>query len=162
MINETVANFINAYGSTILYAVIVAIFGVLGKYAKKLYTKYINDKTKEAVVKVCVQAIEQMYKDLHGEEKFEKVKESVIEMLNQKGIAITSLELDMLIEGAVGEFNGNFKGGIKTELLDAITTPISEGEGVLVSGVTVNSADLTDEENVDIIPESEANNAVGG
>jgi hypothetical protein len=34
---------------------------------------------------------------------------SAAEILEQKGILITDLELRMLIEAAVGEFNENFK-----------------------------------------------------
>lgn len=100
--------FINEYGTTILYTILTALAGYIGIWVKSLYTKYINDKTKQDVVKTCVSAVEQLYKDLHGEEKYNKVVESVSEMLMEKGITITDLELKMLIEAAVGEFNGVF------------------------------------------------------
>lgn len=100
--------FINEYGTTILYTILTALAGYIGIWVKSLYTKYINDKTKRDVVKTCVSAVEQLYKDLHGEEKYNKVVESVSEMLMEKGITITDLELKMLIEAAVGEFNEVF------------------------------------------------------
>lgn len=100
--------FVNAYGTQILYAIFMAIAGYLGVVAKNLYQKYVNDSTKKAVVKTCVQAVEQLYKDLHGEDKYNKVVESVTEMLNEKGITITEIEMKMLIESAVGEFNNVF------------------------------------------------------
>ena len=100
--------FINEYGTTILYTILTALAGYIGIWVKSLYTKYINDKTKQDVVKTCVSAVEQLYKDLHGEEKYNKVVESVSEMLMEKGITITDLELKMLIEAAVGEFNEVF------------------------------------------------------
>lgn len=100
--------FINEYGTTILYTILTALAGYIGIWVKSLYTKYINDKTKQDVVKTCVSAVEQLYKDLHGEEKYNKVVESVSEMLMEKGITITELELKMLIEAAVGEFNEVF------------------------------------------------------
>lgn len=100
--------FINEYGTTILYTILTALAGYIGIWVKSLYTKYINDKTKQNVVKTCVSAVEQLYKDLHGEEKYNKVVESVSEMLMEKGITITDLELKMLIEAAVGEFNEVF------------------------------------------------------
>ena len=106
---EILMQFINNYGATILYAVLTTIAGALGVWVKSLYTKYINDKTKEKVVKVCVGAVEQLYKELHGEEKYNKVVESVSEMLDEKGIVISELELKMLIESTVGEFNEAFK-----------------------------------------------------
>lgn len=100
--------FINEYGTTILYTILTALAGYIGIWVKSLYTKYINDKTKQDVVKTCVSAVEQLYKDLHGEEKYNKVVESVSEMLMEKGITITDLELKILIEAAVGEFNEVF------------------------------------------------------
>ena len=49
--------------------------------------------------------VEQIYTDIHGKEKFEKAKESIISILNDKGIPITDLEMDVLIEAAVQELN---------------------------------------------------------
>lgn len=101
------------YGATILYTVLSTVFtalaGYIGLWAKSLYEKYINDKTKADVVKTCVAAVEQLYKDLHGEDKYNKVVESVSEMLADKGITITEIELKMLIESAVAEFNRVFE-----------------------------------------------------
>lgn len=105
---ELFTQFINEYGTTILYTILTALAGYIGIWVKSLYTKYINDKTKQDVVKTCVSAVEQLYKDLHGEEKYNKVVESVSEMLMEKGITITELELKMLIEASVGEFNKVF------------------------------------------------------
>jgi hypothetical protein len=105
---DLLTQFISEYGTTILYGILTAIAGALGVWIKSLYTKYINDKTKESVVKVCVGAVEQLYKELHGEEKYNKVVESAVEMLEEKGITISELELKMLIESTVGEFNKAF------------------------------------------------------
>lgn len=101
--------FISEYGTTILYTILTAIAGYVGIWVKSLYTKYVNDKTKQDVVKTCVSAVEQLYKDLHGEDKYNKVVESVSEMLSEKGITITELELKMLVEATVGEFNKVFE-----------------------------------------------------
>ena len=106
---EFIKNFINEYGTTILYAILTAIGGYLGIWAKKLYTKYVNDKTKQAVAKTVVQAVEQLYKDLRGEEKLEKALEAAADMLAERGITVTDLELRILIEAAVGEFNKAFE-----------------------------------------------------
>ena len=106
---EFITRFISEYGTTILYGILTAIAGALAIWAKKVYTDFINTKTKEKIVKVCVNAVEQLYKNLHGEEKYNKVVESVVEMLEEKGITITELELKMLIEATVGEFNKTFE-----------------------------------------------------
>lgn len=118
---EFITMFINDYGTAILYAILTAVAGYLGIWVKQLYTKYVNDKTKEAVVKTCVKAVEQLYKNLHGEEKYQEVVESDVAMLNEKGITITELELKMLIESAVCEFNKSFE-------KEGLTQPIDYGD----------------------------------
>lgn len=96
--------FISEYGTTILYALFTTAAGIIGTWIGTIYKKYINDKTKEAVVRTVCKAIEQMYKDLHGEEKYNKAVESIVEMLSLKGITITELEIKMLIEATCSEF----------------------------------------------------------
>ena len=109
------AEFINQYGVEILYAVITAVAGYIGIVVKNLCTKYINDKTKAAVAKTAVQFVEQVYKDLHGEEKLSQALSAASEMLADKGITVNELELRVLIEAAVGEFNNAFKKAEVTE-----------------------------------------------
>ena len=102
------AQFVSEYGTTILYAILTAIAGWLGVVVKGLYTKYINDKTKQAVCRTVVQGVEQIYKDLHGEEKLAKALEAAADMLAEKSIHVSDLEIRMLIEAAVAEFNDAF------------------------------------------------------
>lgn len=104
--------FINEYGTMILYTIVTTIAGYIGIVIKNLYKKHVDDQTKKDVVKTVVQSIEQIYKDLHGDEKLNKALESASEMLAIKGITISELELRVLIEAAVGEFNDVFN---KTE-----------------------------------------------
>ena len=103
------AEFINEYGLQLLYAIITAIAGYIGIVIKDLVTKYLNDKTKLAVAKTAVQYVEQVYKDLHGEEKLTRALGAASEMLAEKGITITDLEMRVLIEAAVAEFNKAFE-----------------------------------------------------
>ena len=103
------AEFINAYGLQIMYAIITAIAGYVGIVIKNLVTKYLNDKTKKAVAKSAVQFVEQVYKDIHGEEKLAEALAAASEMLAEKGITVTDLELRVLIEAAVAEFNESFE-----------------------------------------------------
>ena len=105
---EFIQEFISQYGTTILYAVLTAIAGYLGIVVKRIYEKYINDKTKQAVAKTVVQAIEQIYNDLHGDENLNMALQSMSEMLAEKNIHISELEMRMLIESAVAEFNNAF------------------------------------------------------
>ena len=102
------AEFVNQYGMQILYTIITAIAGYIGIVIKNLCSKYINDKTKAAVAKTAVQFVEQVYKDLHGEEKLNEALRAAAEMLNKKGITVSDLELRVLVEAAVAEFNDAF------------------------------------------------------
>ena len=102
------AEFINEYGMELLYAIITAIAGYIGIVIKNLVTKYLNDKTKLSVAKTAVQFVEQVYKNLHGEEKLVEALAAASEMLLEKGISVTELELRVLIEAAVAEFNEAF------------------------------------------------------
>lgn len=101
--------FINEYGMQILYAIITGIAGYIGIVIKNLVTKYLNDKTKRAVAKTAVGFVEQVYKDIHGEEKLNEALVAASQMLAEKGIVVTDLELRCLIEAAVGEFNKAFE-----------------------------------------------------
>ena len=96
------------YALPIIAAAVTALAGFLGAQLKGLYQKHINDKTKESVVRTCVKAVEQLYHDLGGPEKLEKAKEGIEDMLNEKGIPITELEMNLLIEAVVSEFNYGF------------------------------------------------------
>ena len=101
--------FINEYGMQILYVIITGVFGYIGIVVKNLVTKYLNDQTKRSVAKTAVQFVDQVYKDLHGEDKLNEALKAASEMLAEKGIMATELELRFLIEAAVAEFNEAFK-----------------------------------------------------
>lgn len=102
--------FISERGAEILLGVlgtiITAICGVLTKAIKD----FLKEKVKKGIVRTCVLGVEQQYKDLHGEEKYFKVASCAIEMFKQKKISVTDLELKMLIESEVGDFNQVFSG----------------------------------------------------
>lgn len=115
-LKEIFCEFISEYGMTILTTIITAIAGYIGIAVKKLYTKFINDKTKQQVVKTCVNAVEQIYKNIHGEEKLGKCIEAVSSMLEEKGIYISELEIRMLIESAVNEMNSILSNSKKLDI----------------------------------------------
>lgn len=106
--------FLSTYGMKILGTILTALAGYLGVVIKNLCQKYLNDKTKQDVAKTCVKAVEQIYKDLHGEEKFNKALECISDILAEKGIAVSETEMKMLIESAVAEFNEVFSKGTST------------------------------------------------
>lgn len=102
-----VQEFLTQYGMELVSTVVVAIMGFIGICIKNIIKKISDDRTKEQVCKTVVKAVEQMYSDLTGDERYEKAVESVSEMLAEKGIGATDLEVKMLIEAAVKEMNIN-------------------------------------------------------
>ena len=112
---KVVLDFLAQYGYILAYTALTAIAGVLGAQVKKLYDRMTADDTKRKVVETCVKAVEQMYQDLSGSEKLEKAKENIVTMLDIQGIAISEIEMDMLIEACVAEFNLAFLQKAKEE-----------------------------------------------
>ncbi|MBR5948225.1 MAG: hypothetical protein IKZ82_06200 [Clostridia bacterium] len=96
--------FINTYGVTIIYAILTFFAGYIGLAVKRIYNKYIDTKIKKDVVRTCVKAVEQIYKDLHGQDKYNKAVAAITELLNIKGITFTEFEIKMLIESTCQEF----------------------------------------------------------
>lgn len=117
----TKAELLSTYVLPLLAAAFTALAGFVGTQIKNLYRRWVDDKTKEAVVRTCVKAAEQLYHHLSGPEKLEKAKEGVLEMLEEKGIPISELELNLLIESCVSEFNYGF--GIKDRTVVGDTEP---------------------------------------
>jgi ribosomal protein L20A (L18A) len=97
-----------AYVLPVIAAFITGMAGYIGNQIKKLYEKYVNTKVKQDVVRTCVKAVEQLYHDLGGPEKLKKAQAGVRQILEEKGIPISDLELNLLIESVVSEFNYGF------------------------------------------------------
>lgn len=110
-------NISDILGKAILYAFGI-ILSILGFYAKNLISRYLNDKTKRSVAKTVVSAVEQLYKDLDGTEKYSKAVRRVKELLDARGITIGELEVKMLIEAAVNDLKSNLLNG---EIIDSET-----------------------------------------
>ena len=124
---EAVINFLNEYG--ILSAIITAIASAMGVIFKKLWDKTIGSKVKAEIIKdvagIVVKYVEQVYTNIHGEEKLNKALEAFSEMLSQKGITISELEMRVYLESALAEFNKAFT---KTADITEITYSESEVE----------------------------------
>ena len=113
-----ILEFINQYGYMILYAALTAIAGFLGAQIKKRIDRVTADEEKRKAVETVVKAVEQMYQDLSGREKLEKAKENILAILQSKDIAISEVEMDMLIEACVAEFNLAFLQKAREERLE--------------------------------------------
>ena len=70
-----------------------------------MYNNHFIDKTKKDVINMVCRAINQVYPNLSGKEKLNKAIYNSHEILKEKGISITDLELRMYIESSVCCFN---------------------------------------------------------
>lgn len=80
---------------------LAAWFAVLGNKIKIAYEEKANTEIKQNIVKATVAWVQQLYSALEGPEKLEKAVERASALLSEKGIPISELELEMLIESAV-------------------------------------------------------------
>lgn len=110
---------VNTYGAEIIGTILTALAGVVALAIKNLATKYINTKVKRDIARTVVQAVEQCYRHLDGPAKLDKALEAAADMLTANGITVTDLELRMLLEAAVGEFNDIFNSAIILPGIDA-------------------------------------------
>lgn len=94
------------------------ITALIGWVAQRV-TSYLKQKgvvakleSNKELVRIVVNAVEQTYKHLGGEEKLNVAKIELVKLMNEKKIKISEQEIDALIESAVKEMND----GIKKEL----------------------------------------------
>ena len=128
-----IINFLNEYG--LLSAIITGAASALGVLLKKVYDKTIGarlkDKVKREVAAQVVKYVEQVYKELKGEEKLEKALEAAADMLREKGIIISDLELRVLLEAALADLTDAFKKTKSPEEAELFETQV-EAEVVVI------------------------------
>lgn len=128
----------------IIFGLATTIFGFFTAIAKKMADEFLANKEKREIVKTVVMAVEQMSPNLTGAEKLKKAMDSASEMLLEKGIKITELELLMLIEATICEFNDSFN---KKSWKDGLDEANSSGESIL-DGDTYSKTETEPDEEV--------------
>ena len=88
---------------------LTAVATYVGNTVKKYFEEKANDETKRKVVETTCRYVNQIFVDLDGPSKLEKAKENILLQLNEKGVPITDLELDVLIESTVNSFKDAVK-----------------------------------------------------
>ena len=97
--------FISSYGLQIITTVAVSIGGYISFKIKKLCDRYVDNQIKKDVIKTSVNAVEQLYKDIHGDEKKHQAMIYASKVLWQYGIEISEQELGLIVESVVNEIN---------------------------------------------------------
>lgn len=95
--------------SEVVFQVLALIVTAISAFIAKKIKNYFNDTAKKDVAETCVLFVEQVYKDLHGEEKLSVAISAFSEMLAEKGIKCTELEMRALLEAALASFNNAFE-----------------------------------------------------
>lgn len=98
------------YALEIVKAIVLMIAGYVGIVIKNLAAKYITTDTAKKVADTTVKYVEQIYTDIHGEDKLNKAIALASDILEQKAIIISETELRAMLEAAVKEMNDKFKG----------------------------------------------------
>lgn len=102
------ADILNEYLLKLVLIIILAIATWLGTQIKALYKKYVDTEIKQAIAATSVRYVEQIFKDIHGQEKLAEAMKKASELLAENGITISDTELIALLEAAVNEFNNAF------------------------------------------------------
>ena len=97
--------FMNQYGLTLIHSIAVAIISYVSIALKRIYKKYVDDKTKKDVVKMVCRAINRLYPTETEQEKLNQAVINAKEILTSKEINISDLELRMYIEYSFSDYN---------------------------------------------------------
>ena len=91
----------------VIQLAVVVITGLVSVLTAKA-TAYFKEKgllakldAKKKSVDIAVNAVEQIYYEEEGPERYKQARTRAIDLLNKQGITITEQELDTLIEAAV-------------------------------------------------------------
>ena len=91
--------------------VLMCVAGVVGYQIKKAYNKYVDTQVEKDVVNSTVKYVEQIYTDIHGEDKLNEALKQASSILQEKGIQVSQDQLKTLIESAVYGMNQGIKDG---------------------------------------------------
>lgn len=129
-----------------LQGIIGIAITVLLAFIRKKYNQYVNTDTKKKLVNDVVYYTEQVFKALHGKEKLEKAKSTLVTLLNEKGISFTEEELNVLIESAVNQLNIQ-QGSIVTALTSTVEETV-DAEPVVEETVETSEEELAEDVNL--------------
>lgn len=105
-LNEIMPNLLSFVGT-----VVAVLFGYLGVKVKQLYNKYVDTQVEKDVVDSTVKYVEQIYTDIHGEDKLNEALKQASSILQEKGIQVSQDQLKTLIESSVYGMNQGIKDG---------------------------------------------------
>jgi hypothetical protein len=94
---------------SVLGVILTALAARLGKQMGKVWRERAQSEAVQSVAKSCVAAVEQMYRELGGEEKLERALHFCETLLTEKGISISAEGMRIALEAALCEWKGAFQ-----------------------------------------------------
>lgn len=91
-----------------MMAIVTVLIGIATEYLVVfLKSKGIDEKlkSKERIVRIGINAVEQLYQELDGPAKLQKAKEITLVELGKNNIHVDETELEFFMEGIMGEIN---------------------------------------------------------
>ena len=102
-------DFTKDYGIEIIHSIIMGVFSYIALDIKKIYKNHIQDKIKKEVVdKVCIY-VDEIYPNLDSEDKLKMVISSSKEILKEKKIVVSDLELKVLLHNSIYIIKNNLE-----------------------------------------------------
>lgn len=89
----------------VIITAFVSIISYLGIKIKNKIESKLDTDVKKALVTTTVKYIEQVYVDVHGDEKLQIAIAKAESLFKEKGIKIGKTELEMMIEEVVNNIN---------------------------------------------------------
>ena len=106
---ETVVDILKSSALEIISIILSGIFAFIALKLKTYLKAKLDTEEKKNVAKMAVTLVEQTFKELHGEDKYNEAVKYVSHVLAEKGISVTETEIKLLIESALGEANKVFE-----------------------------------------------------
>lgn len=91
----------------VMITALTGIISYIGIALKKKLSAKLDTEEKRKLIQTVVKYVEQVYTDIHGKEKLDMALQSAEELFEEKGIKISHLELEMMIEEAVNNIKNS-------------------------------------------------------
>ena len=99
--NNILIDFTKEYGLDIIHSIVMGVLSYIVIDVKKVYKKYIQDKTKKDVVKMVCRYVDEVYDSSSACDKLNIAFTNIREILKEKGIVISDLELEVLLHNSI-------------------------------------------------------------
>lgn len=107
--NNILIEFTKDYGIEIIHSIVMGIFSYIALDIKKEYKKHMQDKIKKDVVDKVCHYVNEVYQNSTGENKLNIAITSANEILKEKGITISDLELKVLLYNSIRVINNELE-----------------------------------------------------